>query len=70
MAPTTHNQGDVYHVVVVVVVDDEDELAPPASPPDGASWAKHNSVIKLRNRKQLHAFHPFGISNRFIIYFF
>jgi hypothetical protein len=70
IAPTTHNHGDVYQVVVVVVVDDDDELAPPASPDAGASWAKDNRVIKLRNRKQLHAFHPFGISNRFMIYFF
>jgi hypothetical protein len=71
IAPTTHNHGDVYHVVVVVVVDEEDELPPPASPPEaGASWATHKRVIKLRNRKQLHAFHTLGISNRFMIYFF
>ena len=70
IAPTTQSQGEVYQVVVVVVVEEEDELAPP--PPAGAplSCEKHSKATKLRKRKQLQAFHPFGISNRFMLFKF
>jgi len=71
MAPTAQNQGEAYHVVVVVLVVLEEELPPPASPPDaGASCEIHNKTNRFATSKQLQAFHPFGMLNRFMIYFF
>lgn len=68
IAPTTQSQGELYQVVVVVVVEEVDEFPPPEEAGAPLSCEKHNNVIKFRKRKQLHAFHPFGISNRFMVF--